>query len=75
MLKELLDCIIFASAVEEQTATTGEMSRSVGDAAHGATNIAGNISGVAEAAQTTTATLAEPPAGSGRRSAIPGRRR
>jgi methyl-accepting chemotaxis protein len=51
--------LTIASAVEEQTATTGEMSRSVGDAAHGATNIAGNISGVAEAAQTTTATLAE----------------
>ncbi|MFI5912257.1 methyl-accepting chemotaxis protein [Dactylosporangium sp. NPDC051541] len=51
--------LTIASAVEEQTATTGEMSRSVGDAAHGATSIAGNISGVADAAQTTTSTLAE----------------
>ncbi|WP_433061134.1 methyl-accepting chemotaxis protein [Dactylosporangium sp. CS-033363] len=51
--------LTIASAVEEQTATTGEMSRSVGDAAHGATNIAGNIAGVAEAAQSTTATLTE----------------
>jgi methyl-accepting chemotaxis protein len=51
--------LTIASAVEEQTATTGEMSRSVGDAAHGATNIAGNIAGVAEAAQSTTSTLAE----------------
>ncbi|WP_433219729.1 methyl-accepting chemotaxis protein [Dactylosporangium sp. CS-047395] len=51
--------LTIASAVEEQTATTGEMSRSVGDAAHGATNIAGNIAGVAEAAQSTTTTLSE----------------
>nr|BFE61044.1 methyl-accepting chemotaxis protein [Dactylosporangium thailandense] len=51
--------LTIASAVEEQTATTGEMSRSVGDAAHGATNIAGNIAGVAEAAQSTTSTLSE----------------
>ncbi|BBH70075.1 chemotaxis protein [Actinoplanes sp. OR16] len=48
-----------ASAVEEQTATTGEMARSVGDAAHGTTAIAGNIDGVASAAQTTTAALGE----------------
>ncbi|WP_436533370.1 methyl-accepting chemotaxis protein [Actinoplanes sp. HUAS TT8] len=48
-----------ASAVEEQTATTGEMSRSVGDAAQGTTQIAGNIGGVAAAAQNTTAALAE----------------
>ncbi|WP_426512136.1 methyl-accepting chemotaxis protein [Dactylosporangium sp. McL0621] len=51
--------LTIASAVEEQTATTGEMSRSVGDAAHGATNIAGNIAGVADAAQSTTSTLTE----------------
>ncbi|GAA3194143.1 methyl-accepting chemotaxis protein [Dactylosporangium siamense] len=51
--------LTIASAVEEQTATTSEMSRSVGDAAHGAANIAGNIAGVADAADTTTATLSE----------------
>ncbi|GAA2636156.1 methyl-accepting chemotaxis protein [Dactylosporangium fulvum] len=51
--------LTIASAVEEQTATTSEMSRSVNDAAHGATNIAGNIAGVADAAQSTTSTLAE----------------
>jgi methyl-accepting chemotaxis protein len=43
-----------ASAVEEQTATTNEMSRNVADAAKGATEIAQNISGVAEGAQETT---------------------
>ncbi|WP_433824413.1 methyl-accepting chemotaxis protein [Actinoplanes sp. CA-015351] len=48
-----------ASAVEEQTATTGEMARSVGDAAQGTSAIAGNIDGVATAAQTTTAALDE----------------
>ncbi len=51
--------LTIASAVEEQTATTSEMSRSVGDAAHGAANIAGNIAGVADAADTTTSTLSE----------------
>jgi methyl-accepting chemotaxis protein len=43
-----------ASAVEEQTATTNEMSRNVGEAAKGSHEIACNISGVAEAAQQTT---------------------
>jgi methyl-accepting chemotaxis protein len=51
--------LTIASAVEEQTATTGEMSRSVGDAAQGSSEIAGTITGVATAAQTTTASLAE----------------
>ncbi|MFD0524167.1 methyl-accepting chemotaxis protein [Paractinoplanes durhamensis] len=51
--------LTIASAVEEQTATTGEMSRSVSDAAAGSTQIAGTIAGVANATQTTTATLAE----------------
>ncbi|MBG0567989.1 methyl-accepting chemotaxis protein [Actinoplanes aureus] len=51
--------LTIASAVEEQTATTGEMSRSVGDAAQGSTEIASTITGVASAAQSTTATLAE----------------
>ena len=43
-----------ASAVEEQTATTNEMSRSVAEAATGSTEIAANITGVATAAQTTS---------------------
>jgi methyl-accepting chemotaxis protein len=43
-----------ASAVEEQTATTNEMSRNVAEAATGSTEIASNISGVASAAQTTS---------------------
>jgi methyl-accepting chemotaxis protein len=51
--------LTIASAVEEQTATTGEMSRSVGDAAQGSTDIAETITGVATAAQTTTASLGE----------------
>ncbi|WNM27458.1 methyl-accepting chemotaxis protein [Demequina capsici] len=38
-----------ASAVEEQTATTNEMSRGVAEAAHGSGDIAGNISSVAQA--------------------------
>ncbi|WP_328474974.1 methyl-accepting chemotaxis protein [Actinoplanes sp. NBC_00393] len=51
--------VTIASAVEEQTATTGEMSRSVGDAAQGSTEIAGTITGVASAAQITTESLGE----------------
>jgi methyl-accepting chemotaxis protein len=43
-----------ASAVEEQTATTNEMSRNVAEAATGSSEIASNISGVASAAQTTS---------------------
>jgi methyl-accepting chemotaxis protein len=43
-----------ASAVEEQTATTNEMSRSVAEAATGSTEIATNIIGVAQAAETTS---------------------
>ncbi|WP_238006192.1 methyl-accepting chemotaxis protein [Dactylosporangium sp. AC04546] len=43
-----------ASAVEEQSATTAEMSRSVAEAAEGAERIAGNIQGVADAQTTTT---------------------
>ena len=48
-----------ASAVEEQTATTNEMSRSVGEAATGSTEIAANITGVAQAAASTTAGVGE----------------
>ncbi|WP_433362613.1 methyl-accepting chemotaxis protein [Actinoplanes sp. CA-142083] len=51
--------LTIASAVEEQTATTGEMARSVADAAHGSTEIAGTISGVAGATQSTTSSLLE----------------
>ncbi|QGG95628.1 methyl-accepting chemotaxis protein [Actinomarinicola tropica] len=43
-----------ASAVEEQTATTNEISRNVTEAARGAGEIAENISGVAQAAQSTS---------------------
>jgi methyl-accepting chemotaxis protein len=43
-----------ASAVEEQTATTGEMTRSVTEAASGTGEIAANITGVAEAARLTS---------------------
>ncbi|MEV4349701.1 methyl-accepting chemotaxis protein [Actinoplanes sp. NPDC049596] len=43
-----------ASAVEEQTATTAEMNRSVSEAAAGSSEIAQNITGVAEAARLTT---------------------
>jgi methyl-accepting chemotaxis protein len=43
-----------ASAVEEQTATTNEMSRGVTEAATGAGEIAGNITGIATSAGTTS---------------------
>ena len=43
-----------ASAVEEQTATTEEMSRSVAAAAAGAGDIADNITGLADATQVST---------------------
>jgi methyl-accepting chemotaxis protein len=43
-----------ASAVEEQTATTGEISRNVAEAAKGSSDIAKNITGVAQAAYSTT---------------------
>jgi methyl-accepting chemotaxis protein len=48
-----------ASAVEEQTATTNEMSRSVQEAASGSTEIAGNIIGVSTAAESTTQALTQ----------------
>ncbi len=48
-----------ASAVEEQTATTNEMNRSVSEAATGSTEIAQNITGVAQAAATTTQGVAQ----------------
>ncbi len=43
-----------ATAVEEQSATTGEMARNVSEAARGASTITSNINGVAEAAQNTS---------------------
>jgi methyl-accepting chemotaxis protein len=43
-----------ASAVEEQTATTSEMTRNIAEAAIGATSIVENISGVAVAARETS---------------------
>jgi methyl-accepting chemotaxis protein len=48
-----ISCTI-ATAVEEQNATTNEMSRNVSEAAHGSSEITSNIGGVAEAAQSTT---------------------
>ena len=51
--------VTIASAVEEQTATTNEMSRSIGEAANGSSVIAGNLSAVASAAHATTAALGE----------------
>jgi len=42
-----------ASAVEEQTATTNEITRNVSEAALGSTEIAQNITGVAQAAKNT----------------------
>jgi methyl-accepting chemotaxis protein len=48
-----------ASAVEEQTATTAEMNRSVSEAAAGAGEIAQNITGVAEAARLTSQGVSE----------------
>jgi len=43
-----------ATAVEEQNATTNEMSRNVSEAAHGSGEITSNIAGVAQAAEGTT---------------------
>ncbi|WP_159806101.1 methyl-accepting chemotaxis protein [Cellulomonas citrea] len=51
--------LTIASAVEEQTATTNEMSRSVQEAATGSVEIATNITGVAQSASTTTEVLSQ----------------
>ncbi|SDQ20699.1 methyl-accepting chemotaxis protein [Quadrisphaera sp. DSM 44207] len=48
-----------ASAVEEQTATTAEMSRSVTEAAGGVSTIADTITGVASGADATTQALTQ----------------
>jgi methyl-accepting chemotaxis protein len=63
-IKEVIDKIshistVIATAVEEQSATTSEMSRNVTEAARGATTISGNIKGVAEAAQSTSTSVGE----------------
>lgn len=50
---------IIATAVEEQSATTGEMARNISEAAHGASTIARNIGGVAQAAQDTSTNIGE----------------
>ena len=49
--------LTIASAVEEQTATTSEMSRSIGEAATGSGEIAANISGVATGAASSSEVL------------------
>ena len=51
--------LTIASAVEEQTATTNEMSRSVAEAATGSGEIAANIAGVAVAADTSIAVVTD----------------
>ena len=51
--------LTIASAVEEQTATTREMSRSVAEAAGGTTEIASTITGVSGAAGATTQSLGQ----------------
>jgi len=51
--------LTIASAVEEQTATTNEMSRSVQEAASGSAEIATNIVGVASSASTTSDVLGQ----------------
>jgi len=48
-----------ATAVEEQSATTNEMTRNVADAAKGSEEITRNIGGVAEAARGTSASAQE----------------
>ena len=51
--------LAIATAVEEQSATTGEMARNVSEAARGANSISENIRGVAEAAQDTSTNVGE----------------
>jgi methyl-accepting chemotaxis protein len=50
---------VIATAVEEQSATTSEMTRNVAEAARGASTISDNIKGVAEAAQNTSTNVGE----------------
>jgi methyl-accepting chemotaxis protein len=51
--------LTIASAVEEQTATTNEMSRGVQEAALGSSEIAGNITGVATSADASAHVLGQ----------------
>jgi methyl-accepting chemotaxis protein len=51
--------LTIASAVEEQTATTNEMNRSVTQAAQGSTEIATTIEAVAQATESTTEGVAQ----------------
>jgi methyl-accepting chemotaxis protein len=51
--------LTIASAVEEQTATTNEMSRGVAEAAQGAADIAGNVIAVATSAGTSAQALTQ----------------
>ncbi|WP_435746881.1 methyl-accepting chemotaxis protein, partial [Nocardioides sp. SYSU DS0663] len=51
--------LTIASAVEEQTATTNEMSRNVAEASTGTGEIAANVAGVSAAAESTTQALAQ----------------
>jgi methyl-accepting chemotaxis protein len=51
--------VTIATAVEQQSATTNEMSKNVTDAAKGASEIAQNISGVSQAAQGTSTSAGE----------------
>jgi methyl-accepting chemotaxis protein len=51
--------LTIASAVEKQTATTSEMSRSVGEAADGSGQIATNIGGVSGAADASNQALGQ----------------
>jgi len=51
--------LTIASAVEEQTATTNEMSRNVAEAATGSNEITANIAGVSSAASATTHALSQ----------------
>jgi len=51
--------LTIASAVEEQTATTNEMSRSVSEAATGSGQIAGNMAGVASGAASSSLVLSQ----------------
>lgn len=50
---------IIAAAVEEQTATTNEISHNIAEAASGTNEITGNVAGVASAARSTSERAAE----------------
>jgi methyl-accepting chemotaxis protein len=51
--------LTIASAVEEQTATTAEMSRSIQEGATGTEEIAANVTGVSQAAEQTNQALSQ----------------